>query len=977
MKKITFLFASILLVSAHIQAQSKLQAKVISVINVICGGDSTGRATVSPNGGDSPYTYLWMPGGNTTATDTDMASGTYTVLITDIVHDSLDVMVVITQPTPLSINITSQNNVSCPGGGNGNATVAASGGTLPYTYSWSDGNTTAADSDMMAGNYTVTVTDNNKCTANKVISIGVNSTLSATISSTNVSCFGMLNGQAIAAALGGMSPYQYLWQPIGYTIPTASGLSAGTYTSQITDALGCITFNTVTLTQPAPLAVSAAVTDSMVNALVSGGTAPYTYQWLPGGNTTASVSGLSAGTYTLIVNDANLCTYTAVVMIPYNEIDFDIWPPSQKCGNPSFVTFAIRVYSYPPEILNNCIVDMFDSGSEFAGDNLSNGGIIVTLGRNFQPDTGNDYNIFNSVQLTDSVFQITLGDTSYTSPYGTVLYSGYQDTLFLVSLRIQNSCNSGTLGFATNSYGGDFAYYTLDTTLNETYHDTLGFDTVPYNCNWYWCTGSDGLLDSVCWNTCIDTVWIVDTYTLNVDTALDIYTWSVYGPSYSAPLYGCQATVFPIYTSLPNWGISAGTNAESIPPNSSLLTITGYGFGSTRGTITVPDANSGGTNIITLDNVDIKSWSENQIVVKMPSYVLVDTSLNVPLIPGSGPVTVNACTGSSFQNLIINYSITNSVVLDSEKIRYNIVMVDTARNNTESLLFRCDTSISNNPEAYACVRYAIKTWNCYTGINWKLGADTILDTTLLDGISDIYLSNSNFLTPFTLMQTDPHPDPFCADAHDSMDFIYDADIKIRRNLPGGYTWSYDTTGTETSPDSDYFYDMILHEMGHAHLLNHVDDSTSLMYYFFRHGRRVNILSGTWVGPQTLYAGFDVVSTDSAFIDGCKDGTLKNIPRSCRDATLDISPVSENENNLTLYPNPSSGNITVAYQLSVNSYVQFKITDCIGRVVVVLPQKNESPGTYHEQIQVNTLAQGVYLFIANINGEIQTIKFIKI
>jgi hypothetical protein len=175
----------------------------------------------------------------------------------------------------------------------------------------------------------------------------------------------------------------------------------------------------------------------------------------------------------------------------------------------------------------------------------------------------------------------------------------------------------------------------------------------------------------------------------------------------------------------------------------------------------------------------------------------------------------------------------------------------------------------------------------------------------------------------------------------------------------------------------YFYDLILHEMGHAHLLNHVDDSTSLMYYKFRQGRRVNILSGTWVGPQTLYAGFDVVSTDSAFIDGCKDGTLKNIPRFCRDATLDIPPIVENGYNLTLYPNPSSGNIMVAYQLSSNSDVQFKITDCIGRVVVLLPQKNESPGTYREQIQVNTLAQGVYLFIANINGEFKTIKFIKL
>jgi len=166
-------------------------------------------------------------------------------------------------------------------------------------------------------------------------------------------------------------------------------------------------------------------------------------------------------------------------------------------------------------------------------------------------------------------------------------------------------------------------------------------------------------------------------------------------------------------------------------------------------------------------------------------------------------------------------------------------------------------------------------------------------------------------------------------------------------------------------------------MRYAHLLNHVDDTSSLMYYKFKNGRRVNILSGTWVGPQTLYGGFDVVSTDSAFTDGCKDGTLKNIPRSCRDATLDIPLVSENENNLTLYPNPSSGNITVAYQLSANSDVQFKITDCIGRIVVLLPEKHETTGIYHEQIEVSTLAQGVYLFIANINGEFQTLKFIKL
>jgi SprB repeat len=928
-----------------------------------------------------------MPGGNTTASDTALAAGTYTVIITDIAHDSLFTMITITQPVPLSLNIASYTNVSCPGGSNGKATLAASGGTPPFKYLWPGGDTLASDSNLSAGNYPVSVVDSNHCIANTTVHIGVNSTLTANISTTNVSCFGMLNGQAIAAALGGISPYQYLWQPIGYTIPTAAGLSAGTYTAQITDALGCITFNTVTLTQPAPLAVSATVTDSVVNALVSGGTAPYTYQWLPGGSTNAFVSGLSAGTYTLIVSDSNLCTYTAVVMSPYNSILFTIWPPSLgPCGNPTYVTVAVLVSADTTEILNNCLLNIFYTGGEFAGDSLSNGGVIVTEGRQFQPASGNDYNIFDSSQIADNVIRISLGDTSFTSPDGTTLYSRYRDTLFLVKLRVQNSCDTGTVGFDL-SYPSNFAYYTLNDTLNETYYDTLGFDTVPYTCDPYACLSSDGSYDSTCYYICYDTVWIIDTYTLHVDTSIDIYTSSVYNPSYRT-YGGCYPYINWNYTD----PINAGTNAKSIaaigsiPENSSILTIPGYGFGSQKGHINVGNADGPGT--ITLDSMDILYWSEYLIKVKMPSYMLADTNHSItPTTPGSGPFTVyNACGNSVSNNLQINYNIENAYCPHYIKVRPNIVMV----NEAESFNFECDTSISHHPAAFACVKKAIRTWNCYTGVNWKLSNDTniALDTTLRDGISDIYFSysNANFPSSSTLMVTLQQILPDCPTSiGDSVAFYDEADIKIRLNryLPSGKSWSYDTTNNIVVGNYDYFYDAILHELGHAHGLGHVNDTLSLMYRVQLHTHRDSITSGsTYPGPATLLGGLDMVYTSADITPSFFGCSIYNIlitdSVQCNDATLSVANIPENTYNLNLYPNPiNSGDLTIAYQLNADSYIQFKIIDCIGREVIVLQYEHKMPGIYKQQVNINAIARGPYLFVANINGEIQTIKFIKI
>jgi len=122
----------------------------------------------------------------------------------------------------------------------------------------------------------------------------------------------------------------------------------------------------------------------------------------------------------------------------------------------------------------------------------------------------------------------------------------------------------------------------------------------------------------------------------------------------------------------------------------------------------------------------------------------------------------------------------------------------------------------------------------------------------------------------------------------------------------------------------------------------------------------------------------MVKTSAAYSNSCSFTKLIPSTILCIDHTLDVPVTPDSPNNLNLYPNPiNNGDITIAYQLKENSYIQFKIIDYIGRDVVVLNEENKPPGTYNEQINVNAFASGVYLLVANINGQCQTIKFIKL
>ncbi|MBO6183333.1 MAG: hypothetical protein J6O88_01400, partial [Chryseobacterium sp.] len=130
------------------------------VTNIACNGGSTGAINLTPTGGSAPYTFNWG-GGITTEDRTGLAAGTYTVTITDANGCTGTVSTNVTQPTAMSATV-SQTNISCNGGTNGTASIVVTGGTAPYTYSWSpSGGTAATATGLVAGTYTVTVTDAN------------------------------------------------------------------------------------------------------------------------------------------------------------------------------------------------------------------------------------------------------------------------------------------------------------------------------------------------------------------------------------------------------------------------------------------------------------------------------------------------------------------------------------------------------------------------------------------------------------------------------------------------------------------------------------------------------------------------------------------------------------------------------------------------------------------------------------------------
>ena len=294
-----------------------------SVTNITCNATNNGTATANATGGSGSYTYTWSPGNSTTSIITGLSTGTYTVTVSDTNSCPSSATAAITQSANLTAS-TTVTLVSCFGDNNGSATVSPTGGTAPYTYYWTPvGGTSSTIGNLSAGIDTVIVTDASNCTAiataiitQPAASLNVNAT------NTPTTC-GINNGTASAVVAGGTPPYSYVWAPLGGGAANATGLASGMYTINITDAHNCVISDNTTIAASSGVNAVTALTpincyggtDGTALVSANGGISPFSYLW-NGGQTTTTISNLSAGNYCVKVTDASGCFDSACVVLP-------------------------------------------------------------------------------------------------------------------------------------------------------------------------------------------------------------------------------------------------------------------------------------------------------------------------------------------------------------------------------------------------------------------------------------------------------------------------------------------------------------------------------------------------------------------------------------------------------------------------------------------------------------------------------------
>ncbi|MBN8702876.1 MAG: gliding motility-associated C-terminal domain-containing protein [Bacteroidetes bacterium] len=308
----------VIFASASVAEPIALSA-LISATNIGCTGSGTGAALATVSGGSGSYTYLWSTNATLQQVN-NLTVGTYSVVVTDGNLCSISNTVSITQNSALTASVTSVN-ANC-NQADGSALVIVSGGSGAYTYLWSNAQFNAQATSLVAGLYTVTVTEGVNCLVQATVNVSNNSGVSAQLVSTNsVSCYSGTNGSIEVVGTGGSIPYQYSWNTSSNN-PQLSALSAGVYTCTVKDNQGCVDFISVTISEPPLLTTtinSTSVTcnggsDGTADVFVLGGTPSYSYQW-SNGFSLLQIAGLTTGTYSVIIADANGCTSTSTVLI--------------------------------------------------------------------------------------------------------------------------------------------------------------------------------------------------------------------------------------------------------------------------------------------------------------------------------------------------------------------------------------------------------------------------------------------------------------------------------------------------------------------------------------------------------------------------------------------------------------------------------------------------------------------------------------
>ncbi|MFT6280291.1 MAG: gliding motility-associated-like protein [Salibacteraceae bacterium] len=307
-----------------------------------CFGLNDGAIDITITGGTVNYGYSWSSG-QTSEDITGVLAGQYTVTVTDLNGCVESMTFTINEPLAPLVVTTFPKDVLCNGGTDGELESEVTGGTLPYSYAWSNGETTEEIYGISAGPYTLTITDDQGCIAFTGAVINEPPALVVIPTVIDASCYGYSDGEITIAISGGIEPYYFNWGNqneilLNNPSETITGLIAEEYFIRVRDENGCILEQTVIVEQPQPFLATPVVSDVLCNGgsdgeidlTITGGTLAYSTVWSDG-QLTEDATNLTAGIYNYLITDGQGCIIADSIEVTEPslvQISYDLIPVS-------------------------------------------------------------------------------------------------------------------------------------------------------------------------------------------------------------------------------------------------------------------------------------------------------------------------------------------------------------------------------------------------------------------------------------------------------------------------------------------------------------------------------------------------------------------------------------------------------------------------------------------------------------------------
>ncbi len=706
-------------------AQISLSA---TLTHISCFGICDGSITLDASGGTSPYTFDWIgPNGYaaTTANIDDLCPGDYTVNVTDDNGCTTSDTYTINEPSEIELSATI-NNATCNGICDGSITLSVSGGTSPYTFEWVGPNNYSSNTqninNLCPGDYTVTITDANGCTAVATYTVSEPDPLTASATFTPPTCNGECDAIVDVSVTGGTPPYTYEWDG-PCEGPNPQDVCAGTFTVTITDANSCTTSVTVTVTEPDALDLELSSTDETTpgandgsaTATVTGGTPTYTYEWdTSPPQITSTITGLAPGTYCVTVTDANDCTISGCVVVNAGNCDLTatVTPTDVSCnGGNDGMAEAVPSGGTMPYNYN-----WSSGGNESTENNLSAGSYSVTI------TDANDCEVIVNFTINEpSALVLEMESTDETT-------NGAMDGTATANVTggtqpysyLWDDANNSTTQTIENLSAGNYCVTVTDdngctisgcVTVNPGGCDLEGeIATVDVSCN----GGSDGLA----------------SVTATGGTPPYTYAWSSGGnetmeDSLSAGSYmvtifdsnGC-CIIINFVISEPAQFLQVATSVDNVTCNGDCdgniaLTVTGgtqpYTFEWSNGSTVcdIPDACSG-TYSVTVTDANGCSITAEATVTEPPALELTMSSTDETAEGANdGTATAEAMGGTPGYTYLWDNSQTTSTIVDLPTGTYCVTVTDlngcTITGCTVVNSFGCDLSLEISDENFTCV----------------------------------------------------------------------------------------------------------------------------------------------------------------------------------------------------------------------------------------------------------------------------------